>query len=214
MNMLATMDIVIAVVFFVSFIPGGIIKRKYREKGKELPTGKPAMENKKQRIAVYALNITFATIYGFIAPIFLLFDIYHPALDWSSLTFLISHTTIILILQIVGISLYIIGYTIYVVGRLEIKEWFAELWSPSKLGDGFTSSGIYSYMRHPLYTGGIIFSIGMILAFQTWLGLLLYIYPIIVMIRTSSKEETLLLERFGEEYEQYMSKTGRFLPKL
>ncbi len=208
------MEIVIAIVFFVSFILGGIIKRIYRERGKKLPTGKPAMESKKQRIAVYVLNITFATIYGLIAPLFLLLDIYHPVFDWSTLTFLVPNTIIILILQIIGICLYIIGYTIYAVGRLEIKEWFAELWSPSKLGDGFTSSGIYRYMRHPLYTGGIIFSFGMIIVFQTWLGLLLYIYPIIVMIKTSSKEEALLLERFGEEYRDYMNKTGRFLPYI
>ncbi|MHA1278963.1 MAG: methyltransferase family protein [Candidatus Helarchaeota archaeon] len=209
-----TMEIIIAVVFFVSFIPGGIIKRKYHEKGKELPTGKPAIESKKQRIAVYALNIAFSTIYGFIAPLFLLLDIYHLTLGWSSLTFLISNTTIVLILQIVGISLYVIGFTLYSAGRLEIKEWFAELWSPSKLGDGFTSSGVYSCMRHPLYTGAIIFSVGMILVFQTWFGLLLYVYPIIMIIWTAYKEEALLLERFGDEYRQYMNKTGRFLPRL
>ncbi|MHA1265553.1 MAG: methyltransferase family protein [Candidatus Helarchaeota archaeon] len=88
-----------------------------------------------------------------------------------------------------------------VISRLEIKEWFAELWRPSKLGEGFTNTGIYRHIRHTLYTGSILFSFGMILIFQTWFGHLLFLYPLTIMLRTSNKEESLLLERFGEPYE-------------
>ena len=208
-----TMEIIIAIVFFVSFIPGGIIKRKYREKSKALPTGKSPIESKNVRIATYAFYVAFSTLYGFLAPLFLLFDIYHLVFDWSTLTFLVSTSTFLLILQIAGLSMYIIGYIIYVAGRLEIKEWFAELWMPSKLGEGFTTTGIYGRIRHPLYAGGILFSFGIVVIFQTWFGLLLFIYPLIMMVRTAYKEEALLLERFSEEYDQYMKRTGRFLPK-
>jgi len=208
------MEILIAVVFLISFIPGGIIRRKYRKKSQNLPTRKPPIENKNTRILTYAFYVTFSTLYAFLAPIFLLFNIYHPIFDWASLAFLIPSSAVLIALQIIGLCLYITGYVLYVIARLEIKEWFAELWMPSKLGEGFTSTGIYRHIRHPLYTGGILFSFGIIIIFQTWFGLLLFLYPLLIMLRTASKEESLLLERFGEQYEQYMKCTGKFLPKL
>jgi len=142
-----------------------------------------------------------------------LFNIYHLIFGWASIAPLLANPTILLILQIIGLSLYVIGYIIYVAGRLQIKEWFAELWMPTKLGDGFTQTGLYSRIRHLLYLGSIIFSLGIILIFQTWLGLILYLYPLMMTIKTAYKEESPLLERFGKDYERYMKQTGRFFPK-
>jgi protein-S-isoprenylcysteine O-methyltransferase Ste14 len=102
----------------------------------------------------------------------------------------------------------------YVAGRLTLKEQFADMWAPSKLGKDFVRTGIYSRIRHPIYSGTIIYWIGLVLFFQTWFGLALLIPSFVIMVKAASKEEEFLMERFGKEYERYMSRTGRFLPKL
>lgn len=215
--MATTMEIVIAVVLFASLFPGAVVKRYYRKKAEKSPTGssgKYPLENKTERILTFSLNVAFSTIFAFLAPFFLVFDVYHLLLDWSSLAFLITSSGLLITLQIIGICLYIIGYTIYVMGRLAIGERFSELWSPAKISDGFAHTGIFSRWRHPLYSGSMIFSFGLILTFQTWFGLLLFIYPMVVMIKTSLAEERWLIERFGDEYEQYKKRSWRFFPKL
>ncbi|NVM28463.1 MAG: isoprenylcysteine carboxylmethyltransferase family protein [Candidatus Helarchaeota archaeon] len=212
--MITTMEIVIAVVLFASLFPGAAVKRYYRKKAEKLATGKSPLKNKTERILTMSLLIAFSTIFGFLAPFFLVFDVYHLLMDWSSLAFLITSSRLLITLQIIGICLYIIGYIIYLTGRLAIGERFSELWSPARISDGFAHTGIFSRWRHPLYSGSIIFSFGLVLMFQTWFGLLLYIYPLYVMIKTSLAEERWLIERFGDEYEQYMKRSWRFFPKL
>ena len=76
------------------------------------------------------------------------------------------------------------------------------------------TSGPYRWVRHPLYTvaSSMFISIGMIADnwFITALGILAFI---LMAIRTP-KEEANLIEKFGDEYQEYMKHTGRFLPKL
>ncbi len=207
------MEIIIAIVLFASLFVGAGVKRYYRKKGENLPIGDYTLDSKAQRVISFSCLVIFDTIYGFLAPFFLVFDIYHPILDWSALSFLLT-SNLLLIMQILGIGFYLLGYIIYVAGRLEIKEKFSELWQPAKLGGGFAQTGIYRRMRHPLYTGGLIFNIGLIIMFQIWFGLLLFIPPTIIMIMGAVKEEKWLIEKYGEEYKRYMKQTWRFFPKL
>ncbi len=102
----------------------------------------------------------------------------------------------------------------YVAGRLALKEHFAEAWNPSKLGKSFVNTGIYSRIRHPLYSGGIIYLTALVVFFQTWFGVAVIIPAFVIMVRTASKEEKFLKEKLGKEYEMYMKRTRRFFPKL
>ncbi|MFX1297813.1 MAG: methyltransferase family protein [Promethearchaeota archaeon] len=207
-------DITIAIVLFGSYFLGAGVKRYNRKKGENIPTGKSPLDSNLQKIIVFSCLVALDIVFGFLAPFFLLFDIYHQLLDWSTLIYFISSANLLLILQILGCCLYVIGYIIYVMGRFELKGYFSELWNPAKLGDNFTRTGIYSRMRHPLYTGGFIFQIGLVILFQTWLGLLFFIPPTIITIKQALKEEQWMIERFGEEYKDYMKRTWRFFPKL
>ena len=103
---------------------------------------------------------------------------------------------------------------------------FGVYWLFSSIGSGITptsgtrkehklvSNGIYKYIRHPLYTFGssLFISFGM-MADNWFIGLLGIIAFIGMAIRTP-KEEANLIEKFGDEYREYMKRTGRFLPKL
>jgi protein-S-isoprenylcysteine O-methyltransferase Ste14 len=74
--------------------------------------------------------------------------------------------------------------------------------------------GPYRWVRHPLYTVGFLAFTGFSLLAANWFifAMLLAAYPIL-MARTAI-EEMHLVDRFGDDYRQYMQRTGRYLPKL
>lgn len=70
-------------------------------------------------------------------------------------------------------------------------------------------TGIYSIVRHPQYTAGILFSIALILISQSWLiaGIGAIVVPLsYVDILTTDKHE---VEKFGDEYKRYMKNVPR-----
>lgn len=76
------------------------------------------------------------------------------------------------------------------------------------------TSGPYSVMRHPIYTAMILWSTGLALYtantfFVGFTALVILWTPLRI-----SKEETMLIGYFGDEYKKYMEYTGRYLPKF
>jgi protein-S-isoprenylcysteine O-methyltransferase Ste14 len=76
------------------------------------------------------------------------------------------------------------------------------------------TSGPYRWVRHPLYTVGssLFISLGMIA--DNWFIAAVGILAFIAMAVRTPKEEANLIEKFGDEYREYMKRTGRFFPKL
>lgn len=99
-------------------------------------------------------------------------------------------------------------------------------WLFSSIGTGITpvsatrrehklvTHGIYRYIRHPLYTFGSSLFIALGLMADNWFIALAGILAFIVMAIRTPKEEANLIEKFGDEYREYMQRTGRFLPWL
>ena len=73
-------------------------------------------------------------------------------------------------------------------------------------------TGVYKYIRHPLYASLIIFSLGAFLKNPSPLGCGLVITTAAGVFWTANIEERFNLERFGDEYREYMDKTHRFIP--
>jgi protein-S-isoprenylcysteine O-methyltransferase Ste14 len=73
-------------------------------------------------------------------------------------------------------------------------------------------SGLYRYIRHPLYLSVFLFGTGVMVkdtgSLQLTLGL---IYTIAVYI-TARIEEKEMIAKFGDEYMEYMSETKMFIP--
>lgn len=76
------------------------------------------------------------------------------------------------------------------------------------------TSGPYRWVRHPLYTIGSSLFIALGLIADNWFMMLIGILAFVVMASRTPKEEANLIEKFGVEYEEYMKRTGRFLPRL
>jgi protein-S-isoprenylcysteine O-methyltransferase Ste14 len=75
------------------------------------------------------------------------------------------------------------------------------------------TSGPYRYVRHPLYTIAASMFISFGMAADNWFIISMGVLAFIVMAIRSSKEESNLIIKFGDEYREYMNRTGRFLPK-
>jgi len=74
--------------------------------------------------------------------------------------------------------------------------------------------GPYRWIRHPLYTFGILFFLCLSLISSLWIIPMLGIPALAILIKRTSTEEESLHARFGEEYLQYTQRTGRFLPRI
>lgn len=75
-------------------------------------------------------------------------------------------------------------------------------------------SGPYRYIRHPLYTFGGLFFLGAALVAGSWFLFVCAFIAIWALFSRTPLEERMLIERFGEPYEDYMRTTGRYLPRL
>ncbi len=103
---------------------------------------------------------------------------------------------------------------------------FGIYWLFSSIGSGITptsatrkqhvlsTSGPYRWVRHPLYTIGSMLFISFGMMADIWFIAALGILTFILMAIRTPKEEANLIEKFGDEYREYMKHTGRFLPKL
>jgi len=77
------------------------------------------------------------------------------------------------------------------------------------------TSGPYKLMRHPTYLAFPLLFIGLSLSISNWLIVSLALPVLFVVnIRRIKVEEKLLIKRFGDEYIDYMKKTGWFFPKI
>ena len=74
--------------------------------------------------------------------------------------------------------------------------------------------GIYRWVRHPLYTVGSSLIVSFGLMADNWFIILLAALAFVAMAIRTPKEEANLIEKFGDEYREYMKRTGRFLPKM
>lgn len=105
---------------------------------------------------------------------------------------------------------FVLRYTsIMILGRyfrttVEIEE-----------GQKVVKKGPYKYIRHPSYSGIILFCIGYGLVSQNWLSLALCaILPAAALINRIRVEEKELVKVLGAEYEEYMLKTKKLIPGI
>ncbi|PWI46287.1 hypothetical protein CEE45_17625 [Candidatus Heimdallarchaeota archaeon B3_Heim] len=115
---------------------------------------------------------------------------------------------------LMGYLLLIIGGIFTIVGR----------WQIGKFGSGILviekehqlmKEGIYKFVRHPIYAGGILGSFGSILIFRClFFGSFGFLYNFFVLYVRLKQEEVILVEEFGEDYLNYMKTTKRLIPFL
>lgn len=71
--------------------------------------------------------------------------------------------------------------------------------------------GVYRFMRHPIYTGAVLATLGWSLWWRSWLGILWAFVVFAFFDRKAAYEERWLLARFPG-YEHYRQRTAKFFP--
>ncbi|MBN2411509.1 isoprenylcysteine carboxylmethyltransferase family protein [candidate division KSB1 bacterium] len=77
------------------------------------------------------------------------------------------------------------------------------------------TKGIYSYIRHPMYAGHWLWGVAQFLLLHNWIaGPAMLVTMLPFYLYRVPREEKMMLEKFGEDYRTYVSKTGGILPVL
>lgn len=91
-------------------------------------------------------------------------------------------------------------------------------WSPSmEIRENHTliKNGIYKYIRHPMYLSFGLWCSAIPLMLENWIVGGVAVFSIIPMYAFRMlKEEKMLVEEFGTDYETYMKETKRLLPNI
>jgi protein-S-isoprenylcysteine O-methyltransferase Ste14 len=85
-----------------------------------------------------------------------------------------------------------------------------KMWSSSaqiKVNHKLRTEGPYSITRHPIYTGILGMLLGSTLIFGFGYSFIIFIYILIGFKIKINNEEKLLIETFGEEYEDFQKRT-------
>jgi len=98
-----------------------------------------------------------------------------------------------------------------------------DIWGTAALGTNFRielpkeettliTIGIYRLMRNPIVMGAYLLIAGSLLIIPTTISFILLIANIITFDSKVRDEEKFLVKRFGEKFEKYSKKVGRYLP--
>ena len=83
-----------------------------------------------------------------------------------------------------------------------------------KAQQGVIRRGVFRFVRHPIYLSEIILYLGLLIIHISLAAACILIIAIFFMYYISRYEEKLLLERFGDEYRQYMEDVPMWFPHL
>jgi len=74
------------------------------------------------------------------------------------------------------------------------------------------TSGVYHYIRHPLYSSLFWLAWGIFFKSPSWLGGVLAVAATFFLIATAKADETECTRFFGPQYQEYMKTTRMFVP--
>jgi protein-S-isoprenylcysteine O-methyltransferase Ste14 len=90
-------------------------------------------------------------------------------------------------------------------------------WTPTLgLRDGhqLVTDGIFKHIRHPMYSAHLLWAIATAMMLPNWLAGFAFLIVSIAQYATRlNAEEQMMIEQFGDEYRDYMKRTGRFFPR-
>ncbi|MGA1826165.1 MAG: methyltransferase family protein [bacterium] len=112
-------------------------------------------------------------------------------------------------ITIMGWIMSIVGVTIDVAAMWQIRKSFSIMVEVREL----VTSGIYGYIRHPLYVGEILHVFGIALLFNNKEAFIFFLMVCVVQTQRALLEEKKLAFSTSE-YADYRKKAGFYLPKL
>ena len=132
---------------------------------------------------------------------------------WITDSFVFHYSTSLL----EGISIYIrlvLAVPVLITGWILARGGMKAVFGTARDKPEVISSGVFRIVRHPIYTGAILFYLGAILMTMSIASVALWVLIIGFYVSISKYEERILKEAFGNDYLEYKKKTGMLFPKL
>ena len=73
-------------------------------------------------------------------------------------------------------------------------------------------TGVYAYIRNPMYLGHMIFMVGLAVTFYSWAAVVLLIFHLFWFDARAREDEAHLETLFGDSYRDYKARTKRWVP--
>lgn len=141
---------------------------------------------------------------------FLLFLARWPATHWLSAFFLphmvVPPDTFLMAVRVAGSVLFVGGTLAFLIcaGQVYFHKF---------TGRGPVLGGLYRWVRHPQYLALAVTGIGLAILWPRFLTAALWAVMVTLYHLLARDEERRMLARFGDQYRNYMSTTGRFVPR-
>jgi protein-S-isoprenylcysteine O-methyltransferase Ste14 len=128
-------------------------------------------------------------------------------LVWASLSFPLW-------LRWTGVGIALAGFALLQWAQITLGRSWSDTPRMMK-GQALITSGPYQFIRHPIYTAFILILGSTFFISANWfIGLTWAGMTVLDITSRIGFEESLMVEYFGDQYREYMKKTGRLLPKL
>jgi protein-S-isoprenylcysteine O-methyltransferase Ste14 len=112
-----------------------------------------------------------------------------------------------------GLLFFSIGVAVRIAALKSLGEHFSA-YVTLQPNHRLVQDGIYAHIRHPLYLSLLLIPTGIALVFASWLALPILILAALFILDRIRKEERLLAEHFGVEFEYYRTRISILIPFL
>ncbi len=119
-------------------------------------------------------------------------------------------------LDVLGLAVFLAGFGLIVWGRRALgANWGVSTSREVKLRPDhqLVQGGPFAHIRHPMYAGWWLALVGLLLIYWTWLILLMLVMSLASFYKRARLEETVLAERFGDDWRAYVARTGFMFPR-
>ncbi len=115
--------------------------------------------------------------------------------------------------EILGVVLLWSGVALAIWARYHL----AEYWSARvtiKEGHQLIRTGPYTYLRHPIYSGLVLATVGSAVVIDEWRCVLGTCLVLVGYCVKAKKEEAMLSQQFGEAFREHQKHTGFLIPRF
>lgn len=190
--------LVLKIIYGLSMIASMVIRRPHerRNKANKIVDDQKTTQEKILLFLVYIGMMILPMIYVF------------------SDVFAFANYTLPLVVELVGVLFMVLFAWLFYRSHKDLgQNWSVSL----EIRDEHTlvSSGIYSKIRHPMYTATWFWVIGQSLLLHNYVAGLsgIIAFGLMYFFRVGP-EEKIMESTFGQQYQEYKTRTGRLFPKL